>query len=76
MEGERETPAKWQDELYDLLLRHNGVTQCDYTPDAGHRILIDRSLTDPAAHSVAFTTEEEGAALFVGADLAAPAQSC
>ena len=32
--------ARWQDELYDLLRRHN-VTQFAYVPDAGHRILID-----------------------------------
>jgi sulfopyruvate decarboxylase TPP-binding subunit len=38
-------------------------------PDAGHRILIDRSLADPGAHSVALTTEEEGVALMAGADL-------
>ena len=59
---------RWQDELYDLL-RHHGVTQFAYVPDAGHRILIDRSLADPAAHSVALTTEEEGVALVAGADL-------
>jgi hypothetical protein len=29
-------------------------------PDAGHRILIDRSLADPEVHSVALTSEEEG----------------
>ena len=46
MEGEREAPAKWQDELYDLL-RRNNITQFAYVPDAGHRILIDRSLADP-----------------------------
>ena len=57
---------RWQDELYDLL-RHHGVTQFAYVPDAGHRILIDRSLADPAAHSVALTTEEEGVALAAGA---------
>ena len=68
MEGERETPAKWQDDLYDLL-RRNGVTRFAYVPDAGHRILIDRSLADPGAHSVALTTEEEGVALLAGADL-------
>ena len=34
---------RWQDELYDLL-RRNGVSQFAYVPDAGHRILIDRSL--------------------------------
>ena len=60
--------ARWQDELYDLL-RHHNVTQFAYVPDAGHRILIDRSLADPQAHSVALTTEEEGVALLAGADL-------
>jgi hypothetical protein len=29
--------TRWQDELYDLLRRHN-VTQFAYVPDAGHRI--------------------------------------
>src|SRR6202043_3433159 len=60
--------ARWQDELYDLL-RHHSVTQFAYVPDAGHRILIDRSLADPGALSVALTTEEEGVALLAGADL-------
>lgn len=59
---------RWQDALYDLL-RRNNVTQFAYVPDAGHRILIDRSLADPGAHSVALTTEEEGVALLAGADL-------
>src|SRR5438876_6897540 len=61
--------ASWPDELYDLLRRHE-VTQFAYVPDAGHRVLIDRSLADPAVHSVALTTEEEGVALIAGADLA------
>ena len=60
--------GRWQDELYDLL-RRNNVTQFAYVPDAGHRILIDRSLADPGAQSVALTTEEEGVALLAGADL-------
>jgi sulfopyruvate decarboxylase alpha subunit len=60
--------ARWQDELYDLL-RHHNLTQFAYVPDAGHRILIDRSLADPGVHSVALTTEEEGVALLAGADL-------
>ena len=60
--------GRWQDELYDLL-RRNNVTQFAYVPDAGHRILIDRSLADPGVHSVALTTEEEGVALMAGADL-------
>jgi sulfopyruvate decarboxylase TPP-binding subunit len=60
--------VRWQDQLYDLLRRHD-VTQFAYVPDAGHRILIDRSLADPGAQSVALTTEEEGVALLAGADL-------
>src|ERR1700680_3713126 len=71
MDAEAETegrPGSWQNEVYDLLRRHR-VTQFAYVPDAGHRILIDRSLADPAVHSVALTTEEEGVALLAGADL-------
>src|SRR5438046_3241858 len=60
--------ARWQDELYDLLRRHN-VPQFADVPDAGHRSAIDRSLADPGAQSVALTTEEEGVALLAGADL-------
>ena len=63
-----ETAPSWQNELYDLL-RRNGVTQFAYVPDAGHRVLIDRSLADPEAQSIALTTEEEGVALLAGADL-------
>ena len=59
---------RWQDALYDLL-KKGGVTQFAYVPDAGHRMLIDRSLADPEVHSVALTTEEEGVALIAGADL-------
>ena len=58
----------WQDAIYDLL-RASGVTQFAYVPDAGHRVLIDRSLADPGAQSIALTTEEEGVALLAGADL-------
>ena len=65
---DQERPTRWQDELYDLLRRHN-ITQFAYVPDAGHRILIDRSLADPSVRSVALTTEEEGVALMAGADL-------
>src|ERR1700757_5232193 len=61
-------PGRWQDDLYDLL-RRNNITQFAYVPDAGHRILIDRSLADPEVHSVALTTEEEGVAMLAGADL-------
>ena len=61
-------PGRWQDDLYDLL-RRNDVTQFAYVPDAGHRILIDRSLADPEVYSVALTSEEEGIAMLAGADL-------
>ena len=63
-----EIRTPWQHELYDLLRAH-GVTQFGYVPDAGHSILIDRSLADPGVHSIALTTEEEGVALIAGADL-------
>ena len=63
------TPSPdWQDALYKLL-RDNGVTQFAYVPDAGHKVLIDRSLADPDAHSIPLTTEEEGVALLAGAAL-------
>jgi len=59
---------QWQNALYNLL-RQNGVTQFAYVPDAGHKVLIDRSLDDADAHSVPLTTEEEGVAMLAGADL-------
>jgi len=68
MDAAVDTRTGWQHELYDLLRRH-GVSQFAYVPDAGHSILIDRSLADPEVHSVALTTEEEGVALIAGADL-------
>ena len=68
MPDRQDAAMRWQDELYTLLRRHN-ITQFAYVPDAGHRILIDRSLADPDVHSVALTTEEEGVALMAGADL-------
>ena len=58
----------WPNDLYDLLREHD-VTQFAYVPDAGHKTLIDRSLTDPGASSIALTTEEEGVAMLAGADL-------
>ena len=58
----------WQHDLYDLLRRHD-ITQFAYVPDAGHSILIDRSIADPGVHSIPLTTEEEGVALIAGADL-------
>jgi sulfopyruvate decarboxylase alpha subunit len=59
---------KWQEQTYDLLRQHN-VTQFAYVPDAGHKVLINRSIEDPDVHSVSLTTEEEGVALCAGAHL-------
>jgi len=58
----------WAHAMYDQL-RAQGVTQVAYVPDAGHRVMIDRSLADPDVHSIPLTTEEEGVALLAGADL-------
>jgi sulfopyruvate decarboxylase alpha subunit len=68
VDAKGKSKAGWQHELYDLLRRH-GITLFAYVPDAGHAVLIDRSLADPGAQSIALTTEEEGVALLAGADL-------
>ncbi len=60
--------SAWQDQLYDDL-RARDVSIFAYVPDAGHKILINRSLEDPSAHSVRLTTEEEGVAMAAGAHL-------
>jgi sulfopyruvate decarboxylase alpha subunit len=58
----------WPHALYDLL-RAEGVSVFAYVPDAGHKVLIERSLTDPAVNSVPLTTEEEGVGVLAGANL-------
>ncbi|MBX6375383.1 MAG: phosphonopyruvate decarboxylase [Acetobacteraceae bacterium] len=68
MQAAATTAPDWPEQLY-ALLRQNGVTQFAYVPDAGHRVLIDKSLADPEVHSIPLTTEEEGVALVAGADL-------
>jgi sulfopyruvate decarboxylase alpha subunit len=65
---ETSTEETWPAALYDLL-RASNITQFCYVPDAGHTVLIDRSLADPDVHSVPLTTEEEGVAMVAGADL-------
>ena len=64
------TPATidWPAEIHRVL-KEAGVRQVAYVPDAGHKILIERSIADPGVHAVALTTEEEGVALLAGADL-------
>ena len=66
--GEPKAGATWPDEIYRVL-REFDVTQFAYVPDAGHKVLIDRSLDDPDVQSVALTTEEEGVGLLAGAHL-------
>ena len=68
MSGTSAEPKRWQDEMYDELRKAN-VTQFCYVPDAGHIIMINRSLADPEVHSIGLTSEEEGVALLAGADL-------
>jgi sulfopyruvate decarboxylase alpha subunit len=63
-----ETKESWQAAVYDLL-KGAGVTQFAYVPDAGHKVLIDRSLADDDVHSIPLTTEEEGVAMLAGADI-------
>lgn len=61
------SPA-WQTSLYELL-RANDVGIFSYVPDAGHRVLINRSLEDSDVISVPLTTEEEGVGVCAGAHL-------
>ena len=58
----------WTDDIYRIL-REWDVTQFSYVPDAGHTVVINRSLEDPEVHSVPLTTEEEGVAMLAGAHL-------
>ena len=60
--------ADWQEDLYRVLKEFE-VSQVSYVPDAGHRVLIDKSLADPEMHSVPLTTGEEGIAMLAGAHL-------
>jgi sulfopyruvate decarboxylase alpha subunit len=62
------TQESWAEPLYDRLVA-SGVSIFAYVPDAGHRVLIDRSLGDSRVRSVPLTTEEEGVALVAGAHL-------
>ena len=66
--GEPGADAAWPEEIYRVL-RELDVTQFAYVPDAGHKVLIDLSLTDAAVHCVPLTTEEEGVGLLAGAHL-------
>ena len=56
----------WPDRLFEVL-KHNGVRQVGFVPDAGHARLIDRCRADDEIRDVVLTTEEEGVALAAGA---------
>ena len=57
---------EWPDQLFEIL-KHAGIRQVGYVPDAGHARLIDRIRADVEIHDIALTTEEEGVALAAGA---------
>jgi sulfopyruvate decarboxylase alpha subunit len=60
--------ASWANPLYDYLV-DEGVTLFTYVPDAGHKVMILRSLADRRVRSIPLTTEEEGVAMAAGAHL-------
>ncbi len=68
MSGTVSLEVSWADQLYDAL-RELEVRIFAFVPDAGHKIMINRSLADPDAIAVRLTTEEEGVALLAGAHL-------
>lgn len=61
-------PLPWQEQSYQLLRAHD-VSIFGYVPDAGHSVLINRSIEDPAVQAVSLTTEQEGIGLLTGAHL-------
>ena len=62
------TEPPWQDRVY-AALKHAGVKQLAYVPDAGHARVIEMAHEDNDMHAVVCTTEEEGIALSAGAYL-------
>lgn len=56
----------WQESVFQGL-KHAGVVQVAYVPDAGHAHVIRRVQSDPHMRDVVLTTEEEGVALATGA---------
>ena len=57
---------EWPDQLFEIL-KHAGIRQVGYVPDAGHARLIDRCRADDEIRDVVLTTDEEGVALAAGA---------
>jgi sulfopyruvate decarboxylase alpha subunit len=57
---------EWPDQLFEIL-KHAGIRQVGYVPDAGHARLIERVRANDEIRDVVLTTEEEGVALAAGA---------
>ena len=58
----------WQNNLFDTL-KNNGITIFSYVPDAGHKILIDRAISDNSISAIPLTSEQEGIGIAAGAYL-------
>ena len=56
----------WQKEVFDVL-KHGGVQQIAYVPDAGHSYSITQATSDPEITDMVLTTEEEGVGVVCGA---------
>ena len=63
---ESRSSATWPDEIHRVLAGAN-VRQVGYVPDSGHARLINLVRADKRMRAIPLTTEEEGAALAVGA---------
>jgi len=59
-------PPPWQKDIFQAI-KHAGVQQVAYVPDAGHSYVIQSAIADPEITDVALTTEEEGVAVAAGA---------
>jgi sulfopyruvate decarboxylase alpha subunit len=60
------TGQNWQAAVF-AELKHAGIRQVGYVPDAGHAELIEAAHADNDMRAVVLTTEEEGIALAAGA---------
>jgi sulfopyruvate decarboxylase alpha subunit len=58
--------SNWRDAIF-AALKHAGIGQVGYVPDAGHARLIELVRADPEIRAVPLTSEEEGVALAAGA---------
>jgi len=60
--------ADWRDQIFDILQSHD-IKQVYHVPDAGHSRLIEHCQRSNSIRTVALTTEEEGIALAVLANV-------